>query len=324
MIIKNKLKSHYRFYKNIYHNKNDKIRSLQNSTAKAFTYEWTTQDYNFTKISKTPWFNRSCQFWDTNFLNWKEEIIKLFNKKKSAPIILDAGCGAGINMLPILKKLNKNFNYLGVDVSNSVIAAKKIYDKLKFNSTFIKSSFQNLKLSKNSCDFVFAIGSLHHSDDILRSIKKIIFPLKKKGKFIFWVYKKQTFFREYSDQLIRSKITKMNNSDTKNTLKDITDFGRQLHNSKVKIKILRDFKLLGIKKGNYTIHNIIFRYLFKSVYNPILGYLGSFYENFDWYKPDINNTYTTEEIRVICKKLDLRINKIFISTSGIGIVSSKK
>tara|TARA_B110000858_G_C17468025_1_gene321497 strand:- start:289 stop:576 length:288 start_codon:yes stop_codon:yes gene_type:complete len=82
MSFKKKLKSNYYLKRDIYYNKSDKIKSIQKNTAKAFTFEWTTQNYDFDEINKTPWFNRSCQFWDTNFLNWKKVIIKLFNKKK--------------------------------------------------------------------------------------------------------------------------------------------------------------------------------------------------------------------------------------------------
>ena len=315
------LKKNYFKIKDIYYNKNKQLTNLQKITSEAFEYEWTTQRYFFNKIIKAAWYKRSIQFWNTNFKNWNNYILKIIKKNS---IILDAGCGAGINMLPILINLKKPYFYYGLDATNSILTAKKTYKKINIPSIFIKSSFQNFFFRKKSFDIIFAIGSLHHSDNFVKSAARLINPLKKNGKFVFWVYKKQPLIRENVDNFVRSKIVSMNLRLTKKVLKDITIFAKNLSQNHSTISIKKDLKIFNIKKGKYNLHNFIFKYFFKSVYNKILGLKGSYYENFDLYKPSINNTYDLKDIRSICSRLNIKIIRIFISTSGIGIVSKKQ
>jgi len=315
------LKKNYFKIKDIYYNKNKKLTNSQKITADAFEYEWTTQRYFFNKLTKASWYKRSIQFWDTNFKNWNRHIFKIIKKNS---IILDAGCGAGVNMLPILTNLKNSYYYYGLDVTNSILNAKKTYKKANIPSIFIKSSFQNFFFRKNAFDLIFAIGTLHHADNLIKSTLKLIRPLKKGGYFVFWVYKKQPFIRENVDNLIRSKIVSMSPRLTRRHLIDITAFAKDLYENRSIINIKKGLKILDIKKGSYNFHNFIFKFFFKSVYNKILGFKGSYYENFDWYKPFINNTFNVEEIDNVCKKINVRVINKFISTSGIGIIAQKK
>ena len=72
------------------------------------------------------------------------------------------------------------------------------------------------------------------------------------GNILIYVYNKKAPIREFADDYIRSKTTKMSVSDCAEFSKDMTISEKSLSGLK-KITIPRDIKLLIIKAGTYDV-----------------------------------------------------------------------
>lgn len=116
----------------------------------------------------------------------KERLIK--NKIKFDNIkklkALDLGCGGG-RYTGALGKLGFN-KILGIDLSKKNIQTAKKFnnqDKISFQQ---KSLFKT-KLKKNSYDFVFCNGVLHHTPSIIDGIKEVKRVLKNNGSCFLYL-----------------------------------------------------------------------------------------------------------------------------------------
>ena len=104
------------------------------------------------------------------------------NKVKNK-IIMEVGVGNGRVLRHMLKFKPKQI--IAVDPAKSIKVAKE-------NNPSNKIDFLNLKAEEinfeKKFDYVFSLGVIHHIPDHQIACQKIYNSLKKKGKFIGWVY----------------------------------------------------------------------------------------------------------------------------------------
>tara|TARA_Y200000002_G_C22549053_1_gene607378 strand:+ start:51 stop:815 length:765 start_codon:yes stop_codon:yes gene_type:complete len=92
--------------------------------------------------------------------------------------ILDAGCGAGHYLRSILKLSNKDFQYYGIDLTQSYIdLAKKI--KWKVKADFQKMNVEKLSFKKNTFDISICSNVLLHLENPNLALKKLVITTKK-------------------------------------------------------------------------------------------------------------------------------------------------
>jgi len=102
--------------------------------------------------------------------------IKYFLKKnKNIKSFLDIGCGSGI----LLKLMNKKVNYLGVDADAGIYKRKK-HSKIKYFKN-AQSTENYLIKSNKKYDVVALMDVLEHTDSF---IKLFNIALKKSNKFV--------------------------------------------------------------------------------------------------------------------------------------------
>lgn len=95
-----------------------------------------------------------------------EYSFHLLNKsilgKQQAVTVLDYGCGAGENLIPIAKK---GVDVIGLDISPELIElARKRAEAYDVRARFVIGSAYDTGLPSKSIDIVFAIAILHHLD----------------------------------------------------------------------------------------------------------------------------------------------------------------
>ncbi len=104
------------------------------------------------------------------------EKILLNNYFKKRYSVLDIGCSQG-GFIPILKKLNKNFKYQGLDFNQKILSiAKKKYPFFKFTKI---NDNKFLKYTKKKFDLVIIFGILHLNKDWKKIIKEAFKTTKK-------------------------------------------------------------------------------------------------------------------------------------------------
>ena len=124
----------------------------------------------------------------------KDELKKLFdryfhifpkNKLNKKSIGFDLGCGSGRwakFVAPKVKKLNC------IDPSKLAIKVAKKNLSEQNNVKFINSNISKNILNKNSQDFCYCLGVLHHIEDTLKGLRFSNRILKKNAPYLIYLY----------------------------------------------------------------------------------------------------------------------------------------
>jgi arsenite methyltransferase len=291
----------------------------QQQTQSSFGYQWSRRDtYESETASKAmrDWLvERYC---DNNPYKLKEY---LGNGNK---IILDAGCGGGYSALLLFgEELNNNY-YLGVDISDAVITAKKRFDESNIKGEFIKASITDLPVPDESIDIIFSEGVLHHTDSTENALKYLSKKIKKNGFFMFYVYAKKAVIREFTDDCIRDALKDKSNDEAWEALKPLTKLGISLGELKGDVDVPEDIPFLGIKKGTYNIQRFFYWNIMKAFYRPDFNLEEMNHINFDWYRPLNCFRHTEEEIINYCEDAGLKIEHFNKQEAGFTVVARKK
>jgi SAM-dependent methyltransferase len=123
-------------------------------------------------------------------------------------LILDVGCGAG-RFLEVASRNPEN-NVIGVDLSNSVDAARLTLASRK-NVTIIQASIYALPFKKEIFDGVYCIGVIQHTPDPKKSIMEITDMVTKGGKLALTIYEKRLFTTLNGKYLLRPITRRINN-----------------------------------------------------------------------------------------------------------------
>ena len=109
-----------------------------------------------------------------------KQLVKILKKVyRPEYSILDFGCAAG-HYLKALKRLNKNINYTGFDITPSYIKFAKKYFKEDQNASFdVQSVFKMNKKYNKKFDIVFCANVLHHLPSIDVPLKNLLLATKK-------------------------------------------------------------------------------------------------------------------------------------------------
>ncbi len=101
----------------------------------------------------------------------------------------DLGGGVGVVSSVIAKKKIINKIYCVEPVENAVtkcqpIIKNKILNKDKYKVVSVLGTFDNIELKKSSLDFCIAWDAMHHSSNLLKTLKEVKKVLKKNGRFV--------------------------------------------------------------------------------------------------------------------------------------------
>ena len=143
------------------------------------------------------------------------------------------------------------------------------------------------------------------------------------GNILIYVYNKKAPIREFADDYIRSKTTKMSVSDCVEFSKDMTILGKSLSNLKKTITIPRDIKLLNIKAGTYDVQRFIYWHFLKCFWAEDGDFERSVGVNFDWYYPKFAYRHTPDEVRKWYRDTKIKITSFKEVESGISVTGIK-
>ena len=147
------------------------------------------------KPSQEKIWNEIASSWKTYVVKKIQVVEEFLNNKKGK--IIDMGCGAGRNFLPV-----KGIEYYGVDFSKNQLKNARKYVKInKIKARIYKSKLDNLNkkiFRDNIFDYGLFIGSLHCLEtekERLDSLKELYRVLKHKAEALIsvWNYEDKRF-----------------------------------------------------------------------------------------------------------------------------------
>lgn len=235
---------------------------------------------------------------------------------------LDAGCGSGFSSSVLFHSEINRMKYSGVDISDAVTVAKKRFTELGLKGDFVRDNITTMKLGKEF-DIIFSEGVLHHTSEPFAAFLNLVAHLAENGLIMFYVYRKKTPIREFSDDLIREKIKKLGDEEAWKELMPLTKLGKILGDLDIHLEIEEDIDLLGIPKGTHDLQRLFYYYFFKAYYDKNYSLEEMNHINFDWYRPLNCFRFTPAEIRQWLKTTDLKELRFQVEDSGITVVAQK-
>src|SRR5262245_56533414 len=131
--------------------------SAQAQTCKAFAFKWKkrdTFDSDASLARMRAWLVE--RYGDVAAASWWSEY-------GDQPVLLDAGCGAGLSALELWGTSIPKVRYLGVDSSEAVDVARERFAERSLPGAFLQADIIELPLPDASVDLVFSEGVLHHT-----------------------------------------------------------------------------------------------------------------------------------------------------------------
>jgi len=239
------------------------------------------------------------------------------------PLLIDAGCGAGMSGLELLGPLLPRIRYLGVDVSEAVDVARQRFALQGHSCGFLQADISDLPLPPGSVDLIFSEGVLHHTDSTEGAIKSLARLLKPGGRFLFYVYKRKGPIREFTDDYIRDKLQTMSPDEAWKAMEPLTQLGISLGELNAEIDIPQSIDVLGIPAGRINVQRLFYWHVAKMFYRPDLSFDEMNHINFDWYAPANAARQSPEEVRAWCAESDLTVEREAIEDAGITIIARK-
>ena len=138
-------------------------------TSKSFGFEWTR-------------FNDMRDEWEKNFRGYFAPKEPGFFENKT---VLDAGCGMGRLTYYAAKY---GAEVVGIDLSRSVDAAYQNTREFP-KAHIVQADIYNLPFRRETFDFVYSIGVLHHLPSPEEGFRKLLSFLKRKGEVRIYLYR---------------------------------------------------------------------------------------------------------------------------------------
>lgn len=239
------------------------------------------------------------------------------------PILLEAGCGAGISGLGLFGKKLKDVRYLGVDISTAVEAAARRFASKGVNAAFLQASLLEIPVPDESIDVIYSQGVLHHTDSTRSAIHALSRKLKPGGRIMFYVYRTKGPIREFTDDFIRAKLQKMTTEQAWQAMLPLTRLGKYLGDLKIEIDVPEEIRLLDIPAGKIDLQRFFYWHVLKAFHHTTWNEDELNHINLDWYAPINAHRQTPEEVRVWCGEVDLNVEREHVQESGITVIARK-
>lgn len=239
------------------------------------------------------------------------------------PLVLDAGCGAGMSALALFGDRLRDVRYLGADVSTAVDVAAARFAEHGIPVGMLQADLTALPLAPGTVDVLFSEGVLHHTDSTERALHAVADLLRPGGRILFYVYRRKGPVREFTDDHIRAQMQLLTAQEGWDALEPLTQLGRTLGELGIEIDIPEAIDVLDIPAGRIDLQRLFYWHVCKMFYGPDLTLDEMNHINFDWFAPANAHRQSADEVRAWCAAAGLVIEREDLQEAGITIVARK-
>lgn len=293
------------------------LSATQAQTADTFGFKWSRRDSFESEAMREP-----IRRWLVERYGALED-APWWSDHGAAPIVLDAGCGAGLAAIELFGARLHDIHYVGMDVSKAVEVAAQRFAERNLPGGFLQADLAEPPFADGSIDVVFSEGVLHHTDSTERALKRLARLLRPGGRFLFYVYRLKGPIREFTDDYVRELLQEMEPEEAWAKLMPLTRLGKALGDLHVEVEVPEDVELLGIPGGRIDVQRLFYWYVCKAYHRDDLDLEELNHINFDWYAPRNAHRQSAEQVRIWCAEAGLEIERENLQEAGITIVARK-
>ncbi len=231
--------------------------------------------------------------------------------------ILDAGCGSGVSSSIYLGAGFGGEVWIGADLSMAIVGARRRLGGIK-GTHFIRADMLRLPVRDAAFDTVVAEGTLHHTPSTRQALAAVVRHLEPGGVILFYVYRLKSAVREFTDDLIRERISPLPPDEAIKLVTPLTELGRALAQLDQRIEV-PDIPVLGITGGTYDVQRFFYWHVAKTFWNDAYSFEENNHINFDWFHPRYAHRHTAGEIREWCEELGLEIERWNEEDAGFSV-----
>ncbi len=228
--------------------------------------------------------------------------------------ILDAGCGNGRVTALLRENSPDDSKIVAIDVSSSLVAKRNLsgYKNIRVYKRNILGHLKGL----GQFDFIYCQEVLHHVSVPLDAFLNLSSLLAPHGEIAIYVYRIKAPIREFVDDYIRQKVTRLPYREAIEVCKDIAKIGQTLSQLNIKITVPQ-IDVIGVEAGEYDIQRFLYHFFMKCFWNPDLTFDENAAINYDWYHPQVAARFTLEEVREWFSHARLSIVQEHVDPYGI-------
>lgn len=207
--------------------------------------------------------------------------------------VLDAGCGNGRVTALLRRYAPVDTELVGIDLNASDVAADNLagVPNVHFEKRDLLGDLSGL----GEFDLIYCQEVLHHTGDPAAAFHNVARLLAEDGEIAVYLYKIKPPIREFSDDMVRGRISELPYEQAMAAMREITELGRTLSDLNVEVDV-PDVKVLGISAGTYDIQRFIYHFFAKVFWNPAMDLEANAAINYDWYHPQLATRHTQEEV----------------------------
>jgi len=239
--------------------------------------------------------------------------------------IADIGCGCGFSssLWLLTPQWDGRAMWVGVDISEAIDVARERLGDLP-NTHFVQGDALSLPFPDGSFDTIFSEGVLHHTPSTRTALLSCARLLAPGGEFHFYVYRRKSPIREFTDDYVRQEIAGLSDEDAWEAMRPLTELGRALAEADTVVELRRDIAVLGIPAGRYDIQRLFYWHFAKAFWDPDLSLEENVHINFDWYRPHFCHRHHAGDIREWCAEAGMDIRWFHEQESGYSVRAVKR
>ena len=166
---------------------------------------------------------------------------------------MDAGCGNGRVTALLHGFASGSAELVGVDLTAAEVARENLaeYPRVAIAQGDLLGDLSQL----GSFDFIYCQEVLHHTADPKAAFLNVCQRLNTGGAIAIYVYKIKAPIREFVDDFVRERLSKMQYAEAMVAMREVTELGRVLSELKTEVTVPA-VKVLGIDAGTYGVCEI--------------------------------------------------------------------
>lgn len=239
------------------------------------------------------------------------------------PLMLDAGSGSCYSSSILFEHRFPELRYVGVEISRAVDVGARLFTEKKIDGALIQADLMRLPFQDGCFDIVFSEGVLHHTPSTREALAAVARKARKGGAVAFYIYRKKSPVREFTDDFIRDLVTGLPPEQAWKMMEPLTKLGNALGELNAEVDVPEAVELLGIPAGRINVQRLFYWHVCKLFYRSDLTLDEMNHVNFDWFTPTYAHRQSVVDVEEWCRAIGLGIVDLKAEEAGITVVATR-